>query len=309
MMAAPAQANVQVLFNKPEGMQVRWDVTGVAQFDSTPVVVPARQNFSQGGIFQMKITSIPDRAGVELYPTLEIGPGSSKTAAYLAHNAIPIQFTPEDFDQVMTGNFVTKVIYLPDPEFQDLAIAGVETLVSTRLDPGMDPIVEADRRGTIMAIIRLGNKDKEMPGAVGAGVMPARYTQNGQQGGVPTPAGPIVGGGGAPYRMAPSGLVQPYISGVTGPAYGMPYSATQIGLPGPPHLPFGAPAGLQRTRMINRTPMRMPAPTRDLTYHLRSTPGYSYPRQPRHVSVREQSFHPSPIHAQPFRNMNQTIRH
>ena len=62
--------------------------------------------------------------------------------AFLAHNAIPVQFTEEDFDQVLTGNFVTKVIYLPDPEFQELALAGVETLVSTRLGSGRRP----DRR-------------------------------------------------------------------------------------------------------------------------------------------------------------------
>ena len=58
---------------------------------------------------------------------------------------------------------MTKVIYLPDPEFQELALAGVETLVSTRLDPGVDPIVEADRRGAILAIVRLGNKDLQIP--------------------------------------------------------------------------------------------------------------------------------------------------
>ncbi len=91
-----------------------------------------------------------------------------RTEAFLAHNAIPIQFTEEDFDQVLTGNFVTKVIYLPDPEYQELALAGVETLVSTRLDPGVDPIVEADRRGAILAIVRLGNKDLQTPGGTAA---------------------------------------------------------------------------------------------------------------------------------------------
>ena len=65
---------------------------------------------------------------------------------------------------MLAGNFVTKVIYLPDPEFQELALAGVETLVSTRLDPGVDPIVEADRRGSILAVVRLGNKDVELAG-------------------------------------------------------------------------------------------------------------------------------------------------
>ena len=52
-----------------------------------------------------------------------------RTEAYLAHNSIPVQFTEEDFDQVLSGNFVTKVVYLPDPKYQELAISGVETLV------------------------------------------------------------------------------------------------------------------------------------------------------------------------------------
>ena len=70
----------------------------------------------------------------------------------------------EDFDQVIDGgNFVTKVIYLPDPKYQELAVSGVETLVSTRLEPGVDPILEADRRGTILMIVRLGAIDLEMP--------------------------------------------------------------------------------------------------------------------------------------------------
>ncbi len=40
----------------------------------------------------------------------------------------------------------------------------METLVSTRLEPGVDPVAEADRRGTILAIVRLGAIDLEMPG-------------------------------------------------------------------------------------------------------------------------------------------------
>src|ERR1700752_4546109 len=43
---------IQVLFARPEGMQIRFDVTGYTPFDSTPLVVPARQNFPQNGIFR-----------------------------------------------------------------------------------------------------------------------------------------------------------------------------------------------------------------------------------------------------------------
>ena len=125
-ITAPAPP-VQVLFSQPDGMQVRWDVTAVGHYDSEPLIVPGRQNFPQGSIFRLKVSNIEGqgREGVELYPTLEIGPTTPRTAAFLAHNAIPIQFTEEDFDQVLTGNMVTKVIYLPDPEFQELALANV----------------------------------------------------------------------------------------------------------------------------------------------------------------------------------------
>jgi hypothetical protein len=58
---------------------------------------------------------------------------------------------------------VTKAIYLPDPQFADLAVGGAEELVSTKLEPGADPVVEANRRGTILAVIRIGNIDLENP--------------------------------------------------------------------------------------------------------------------------------------------------
>ena len=91
------------------------------------------------------------------------------TDAYLSHDTVPIEVTDEDLDQVQSNNFVTKVIYLPDPRYQELAVAGVETLVSTRLEPGVDPVAEANRRGTILAVFRMGNMDLEMPNGMAAG--------------------------------------------------------------------------------------------------------------------------------------------
>ena len=158
----------QIYFLDPDGMNVGWQTgagpNGERAYLSTQLVVPARYNFNQGYIYRLKLTNIPGRQGVSLYPTIEVAPTTPATDAYLAHNAIPVQFTAEDFDQVVDGgNFVTKVIYLPDPKYQELAVSGVETLVSTRLEPGVDPILEADKRGTILLIVRLGAIDLEMP--------------------------------------------------------------------------------------------------------------------------------------------------
>lgn len=289
---------LQILFSRPEGMQIRWDVSAVGQFDSEPLIVPGRQNFPEGGIYRLKLTNIPGagREGVELYPTIELAPTTPRTIAYLAHNAIPIQFTEEDFDQVQSGNFVTKVIYLPDPEFQEMALAGVETLVSTRLDPGVDPIVEADRRGSIMAVLRMGNKDIEMPGTTGDPVTGASYQA------CLDPAA-MAAAPGALGAAVPS-----YVSGVTVAEWGMPMSGTPIGLPGPPHIPFGAPAGLQKHVMRNRTIQSLPGPTERLNINVRQSPGFSYPRPPSHVSIREQYIQPALPYHQPAADHVEVVR-
>ena len=290
----------QVGFIGPDGMQVRWDVSMSGGFDSTPLVTPGRYDFPQGAIYRLKITDIPGREGLELYPSLEVAPVTPRTAAFLAHNSIPFQLTEEDLDQVTTGNFVTKVVYLPDPCYQELAVAGVETLVSTRLDPGIDPVVEADRRGSILAIIRIGNKDLESSGVGGAG---------GIAGGAGINGGIASSGGGTPVGLAaplgmpcggnPSQLPPAFIAGMNAPQYGMPITGTPIGLPGPAHIPLGIPAGLQKHTITNHTKMHIPPPTRELKLHVQQNPGLSYPKPAHRAYIAENHTVPNIMLKQP----------
>jgi hypothetical protein len=290
----------QVGFIGPDGMQVRWDVSMAGGFDSTPLVTPGRYDFPQGAIYRLKITDIPGREGLELYPSLEVAPVTPRTAAFLAHNSIPFQLTEEDLDQVTTGNFVTKVVYLPDPCYQELAVAGVETLVSTRLDPGIDPVVEADRRGSILAIIRIGNKDLESSGVGGAG---------GVAGGAGINGGIASSGGGTPVGLAaplgmpsggnPSQMPPAFITGMNAPQYGMPITGTPIGLPGPAHIPLGIPAGLQKHTITNHTKMHIPPPTRELKLHVQQNPGLSYPKPAHRAYIAENHTVPNIMLKQP----------
>lgn len=281
---APAmQPTIQILFNQPQAMNILYDVVGDGTFGSEPLIVPGRVEFAQGGIYRLKLTDIPGREGIELYPTVEVGLASYRTAAYLAHNAIAIQFTEDDLDQALSSNFVTKVIYLPDPEFQGEAISGIDTLVSNRLEPGLDPIVEADRRGSILAIIRLGNKDVEFSGSSGIGlpfIGGAGYDAQGM----------LCGPDGRP--LDPQTVPPNMVAGVTAPQYGMPHSGTPIGLAGPPHIPFGSPAGLQKHVMRNRTHMNIPDPVENMKISVRQQPGLSYPTPPSRVHIKEQNIHP-----------------
>jgi hypothetical protein len=212
-----ANIHTQVLFVSPVGMSIGWEAgtttagasgpgasgpgasgpgatAAVRTFMPALLTTPARYNFDQGAIYRLKLTNVPGHVDRAFYPTLEVAPGSPRTDAYLTHNAVPIEFTDEDFDQVAAGNFVTKVIYLPDPQHQELAIAGVETLVSTRLDPGVDPIAEADRRGTILVIVRLGGIDLEMPQAAAPSTVtePGQVIQMADQGNYPTLSQPAI---------------------------------------------------------------------------------------------------------------------
>jgi hypothetical protein len=301
--AVPAQST-QVNFLGPEGMSIGWQIGH--GFADNQLLTPQRYNFTQGATYRLKFANIPRRQGMTIYPSLHVYPAHPTTQAFLSHNTIPIRITPEDLNQIATNNFVTKVIYLPDPKHQDLAVANVEELVSTRLGPGLDPVHEADRMGTIMVVLRMGNMDLEMPGAIPAGgvgpngeVWPASYVQQvdgeQEQWAPPVPIGNfLMDGTGVPGDVilgGPAGPgMPPYepISGMYGaPMYGMPFTGTPIGLPGPPHIPLGRPAGLRTHTMRNLSDNHIPQPVEDLLIDVRHEPGINMPEPVRHIQYTE----------------------
>ena len=212
----------QILFRGPDGMNVNWDVTTIGAFDSQPIVTEGLQDFETGKEYRLRVSNLPNRKGVggaplNLYPTLQVNSVTPRTRSYLEHNAIPVQITDNDIDQVQAGNFVTKVIFLPAPEFQNIAIAGgVDTIVNTQLPAGTDPVVEAQNRGSILAVLQIGNKD------LSRGLYPADGFDQG---------------------AGADGVPQVPISGVNVPNFGTPNSVTPYGVPGPPVLP-AAPEGV-----------------------------------------------------------------
>lgn len=196
----------QVQFLTPQELEI--------SVDGMPVPYPHVRNIVQGRLYQMELANIPNTQGRSLYPTLEIAPASPRTQAFLDHNMVPIEFTDNDFDQVFAGNFVTKVIYLPNPEFQGLATAGVGTLVNTQLEPGVDPISEAKHRGSILAVIRIGNKDLSLGNSeqiVYMRPIPQPYAERGQNPALSVPMPPIA----SPYPGRDVKIMQPSLGAGT----------------------------------------------------------------------------------------------
>jgi hypothetical protein len=190
-----------VRFISPTGMKVSWYTSGTnakGGMELNELRVPGRYNFAQAAIYRLKLSNIPKLPGVDLYPTLEVVPSNARTDTFLAHSAVPVAFTDEDFDQVASGNYVMKVIYLPDPPFQDLATVGLGEIVSSRLEAGADPIAEASRRGSILLVIRLGNIDLEAPNTPGMDVPSPHMMRGGMPGGHMGPHGSIMPDGSTP---------------------------------------------------------------------------------------------------------------
>jgi hypothetical protein len=206
----------EVRFLGPDRMKVSW-------YGSTPdgrpalgyIVAPGRYNFVQAAAYRLRLSDIPSLPGVDLYPTLEVVPANARTEAFLAHSAVPVSFTNEDFEQVQAGNYLVKVIYLPNPQFQDIAAAGPDEIVSSRLEPGADPIAEAHRRGNILLVIRLGNIDLNLTNSPALDA-PSSYAPMHSmapgttgQGRVPGMPMPFTVPGGQPMTIGPNGQMLP----------------------------------------------------------------------------------------------------
>ena len=161
--ASPSGERTQVRFVQPECMEVSWFAqgpNGAPRYFDDGIQVPGRYNFQQGTIYRLRLANIKSRPGLEVYPTLVVVPSNYKTEAFLAHNAVPVAFTDEEFEHITQSKELVKVVYLPDPEYQDLTDTGSEAISSIHLEPGTDPIQEARRRGSILLVIRIGNNSK-----------------------------------------------------------------------------------------------------------------------------------------------------
>ncbi len=210
-----ANGRTSINFVSPAGMTIGFqDARGF----SDVLMTGTNYNFLQGNIYRLRISKIPNRPGRPYYPTLEVYPAAKETIAFLSHSSVPIGFSDEDMEQVKNGNLLVKVIYLPSAQFQDVAAA--EEIVSTKLEPGADPVAEASRRGTILAVIRLGNIDLENPNTPAMDAGP---------GSAPSPK--MMPG---PGLLVPPSPMPPKISGIEsgkGEMISMPTKGTPSDLP------------------------------------------------------------------------------
>ena len=182
---------IHVAFSAPEGAQVSLDAIRIGPHvtpseSSTPtmIVMPVNRYAENSGIYRLKVVRHPRNSRGDVHPSLEIRQRSFPNANDLPEQVVSMKFTEEDYERVFAGEFVTNVVYLTDPDFRKPPIervAKIVTIASTALAAGIDPIIEADRNGTILAIIQMGpnciwtNPDSS--------IMPVEKVRNSDDGG------------------------------------------------------------------------------------------------------------------------------
>jgi len=145
-----SDASVQLKLAKPQDATVLW-----TPGDGKPayaVILPGRINVpaQKTAIFQLEnLSGHPNLMLFGSFANLATKP-AAKT--YARHNEI--EFTEEDVEQAASGNLVIKVFYLAN----DTAQTKLEVLAAHRLDPGIDPVQEAEKRGEVLGVLRLGNR-------------------------------------------------------------------------------------------------------------------------------------------------------
>lgn len=124
---------------------------------------PAQAGVMVGGVYRLKLSRMPEFPGIELYPSIEIIDRLHPPAGMAERFPVPVEFTEEEIDLVLSGRMVTKVIYLEQPQ-----LAGEEELTHPMrvrtISPRRNLLTAADRLGRPLVIIRLGGRLPDIHG-------------------------------------------------------------------------------------------------------------------------------------------------
>jgi len=139
----------------PADLQIA--VGGPAGFDEVQPA-PANVALLVGSVYRLRVMNIPFHAGQELFPTIEMIDRLYTPRGQERRFAVPIEITLEDMELALGGRFVTRVIYLEQPDYALPARTTPQSPSWFDVGPGRDPLAVADALGRPVAILRMGGR-------------------------------------------------------------------------------------------------------------------------------------------------------
>lgn len=149
-------------YTQPVELRVPAEVeVGLAQGGhfSTPQPGNPVVGLQVGYVYRFRVTNLFDRPGVEVYPTVELLDRLYPPPGAALKFPVPVDITAEELEMAARGMFVTRVIYVEDPN-QALPSDQVDGKTTWfEVGEGEDPLEVADLAGRPIAILRLGGRD------------------------------------------------------------------------------------------------------------------------------------------------------
>lgn len=139
----------------PEGVAISTGESG--QFGD-PEQAPRKLGLLIGSVYRMRVANIPHHPGQEVYPTIEVVDRLYPPVGMEFKFPILIELTQEELEMAIDGKFVTRVIYLEDPEAALPQAQGRHDQPVFEAADGENPLDVADSLGRPMAILRLGGR-------------------------------------------------------------------------------------------------------------------------------------------------------
>ncbi len=110
-----------------------------------------------GPVYRVAMTGLPDAAGAELFPTIEIIDRTYPPPGLETTYPIVVRIDADDIEAARMGQMVTRVIYLEDPGTAVPLVQPETGLPPSEVSAMLDPMHVADALGRPVAILRLGS--------------------------------------------------------------------------------------------------------------------------------------------------------
>ena len=145
----------------PQGTEISTAEQGSFQA-STPL--PRKFGMLIGAVYRFRVTGIPQYEGLEVYPTVEVIDRIYPPVGLENKFPIDVELTAQELEMALDGKFVTRVIYLEDPNAALPIAEDPDNQGFFEVAPTENPLEVADRLGRPVAILRMGGRSPDPEG-------------------------------------------------------------------------------------------------------------------------------------------------
>ncbi len=111
-----------------------------------------------GPVYRLRVGGFAPEAGLEVFPTVELIDRLYPPAGLALRYPIPIELTRDELRMAADGMFVTRVIYVENPNQALPVDSSKDEQQWVEAPSGADPLAVADEMGRPVAILRIGGR-------------------------------------------------------------------------------------------------------------------------------------------------------